>query len=213
MKTLILLFAITSALHAEETNLFKLDTSYFAYGSTIPNTAKSAGMQLSYDGSNWWGKNMTKQAAETNMVTRLDNLLTESDKMQARLMQQIDDAKISSFTNGMRFGFRMAVRTDSIDEALRVEFESRTNIQVLKDWIATHPQRASVIDIQTGIWITNSTALTTNQINALATSGEFCKVRGHVWQNLLNTFAVESSRARTCAICGKVETKTESDWK
>lgn len=60
----------------------------------------------------------------------------------------------------------------------------------------------------------------TNLVNELVTSGEFCRVRGHVWhygakgENYYGlTFDTEFKTARRCAVCGKIETRVDKPWK
>lgn len=76
------------------------------------------------------------------------------------------------------------------------------------------------------VYITNTVVFTnyvvlltddrTNLVNDIATSGEFCRVRGHIWQPVFNTYAVYQPNAgpsRKCAVCGLQQSKEVSDWK
>lgn len=57
-------------------------------------------------------------------------------------------------------------------------------------------------------------------LRLLVTSGEFCKVRGHVWnaeyrlfaQSFTNVFYKFNGDTRKCAVCGLIQTK-QTEWK
>ena len=54
----------------------------------------------------------------------------------------------------------------------------------------------------------------TNVVNALVEQGDVCKVRGHKWGWHVNTYAVYQPGVeyRECAICGRVQSRTQKDW-
>ncbi len=63
--------------------------------------------------------------------------------------------------------------------------------------------------------------VTAKVISLLISNGEFCKARGHTWQQDFNVAVVSAvyippdaprTQHRTCSVCGAGQTKTESDW-
>ncbi len=61
--------------------------------------------------------------------------------------------------------------------------------------------------------VTNFPSFNTNVVNLLVESGEFCRIRGHVWLNRPWFGCSNSEEQRTCGVCGKIETKTPGEWK
>ena len=59
------------------------------------------------------------------------------------------------------------------------------------------------------------TGETTNLVNLLVSSGEFCRIRGHVWgpaPHLTLEYYSEPREFRRCVICGKEETRSMPAW-
>lgn len=53
-------------------------------------------------------------------------------------------------------------------------------------------------------------------LDELVKSGEFCKLRGHIWGqhvHLTLEYRTDNPQYRECVICKTVQTRTESDWK
>ena len=57
--------------------------------------------------------------------------------------------------------------------------------------------------------------LHTNIVNALVEQGDVCKVRGHRWGWRFNFYAVYQPGVehRECSVCGKIESRSLTDWK
>ena len=58
--------------------------------------------------------------------------------------------------------------------------------------------------------------ITDEEIKTLVTSGQVCRVVGHVWTTEYLTFGyltLLDSPHRYCALCGKVETQKIGEWK
>ena len=86
-----------------------------------------------------------------------------------------------------------------------------TNLQIPVGTVyqSTSPSNTFVLTSRTN-WITD------DEIKALVTSGQVCRVVGHVWTTEYLTFGyltLLDSPHRYCALCGKVETQKIGEWK
>ena len=56
----------------------------------------------------------------------------------------------------------------------------------------------------------------TNVVKLLVESGEFCQIHGHAWGSHTVTtllYRPDNPQSRECKICGKVQERTQTEWK
>ena len=88
---------------------------------------------------------------------------------------------------------------------------SKTNLQIPFGMVyqSALPTNTFVLTSRTN-WITD------DEIKVLVTSGQVCRVRGHVWQDgcgMLGCLVMHYGPRRHCPLCGKVETQQIGEWK